>query len=562
MGRVLSFSDPADSRLGFLSNKSKHSFVIDGRRWHTVEHYIQGQRFRGTQMEGKIREASTIFQMKNLLKVRTVTTVVDGVVVKRKVHGDRRSMYKPTSINVYETMLVAIRAKFKQNRRLTDRLIRTSGMRLQDTSNPLTGKALEHIRSELLPNISINTKENVQDVWDWTSDVDSSQLTQIERSFVQHYIRALSLIIKAENADDFYPPMFYDIIANVCSSRETVTQYCRSLNSLNWTWAYSNTPNFCQFVYECRVLIIEINLSRKALDCDTQLASLIRWYRLYRPKELQRTVKKLQTLNIDSIKLGKGVRPYRGRVSKTANEIVKPQPPSKILLEEEEFVDEEEEEVKPEVVKVQPKKTSQQPVVAHIPEFKEVETVNTETAVIIYNPTVNTKSVAKPKVPSQVSTSSKAEVPQPKVPSQVSTKPTVKTDVPSTPKVEISQPNTEGISTPPPKVEISQPNSEGVESVQQQPSTEGDVPRKEKDFEFVDEEILSNVDSESPEIDIENVKKDPRIVKALSTIQATSKEREIIFEDIYGMLVEELEELYTSISTCNDAKKLREIFMV
>ena len=566
MSRVLSFSDPSDSRLGFLSNRSKHSFVIDGRRWHTVEHYIQGQRFRGTQMEGRIREASTIFQMKNLLKVRTVTVVTDGIVVKKKVYGDRRSMYKPVSINVYETMVVAIRAKFKQSKRLADRLIRTAGMRLKDTSNPLTGKALEQVRAELMPETSIDTSLPIEDTWDWKTDVDSPQLSQLETSFVNGYTTALSILIKAENADGIYPEMFYDVIANVCSSRATVRRYCLSIRDLDWTWAYSNTPNFCQIVYECRLLIGKSCLPKKALKQDSNIAALIRWYRLYRKKELQRAIKKLQRLNVDNIKLGKGIRAYRDKLSIESLEIVKPPP-----------------------ITVQKKSVQKQPVAINIQSSTDYiqNTSFTEPPPPKRAPRTRKKKQPSPPVivpvqqPVGVAPQPAAPPPQPIQPPPQPQQPIqqqVEAPVKSISNIQETEEKTPILIPKPAVAETSPPQQEQVPITEEstESSCEGWIVPYEKPEEIEENPVMDDTNEEEEEddeeeedeypfesdIDMEKVKADPRFIKAMEIISVTQSEKEMILADIEGMLSSELEEMYSKISKCDDPVVLRDIFML
>jgi len=48
-----------DEPYGCFSNYSRHSFIIDGLPWSTVEHYFQAQKFTGTPHEDAVRLAKT-----------------------------------------------------------------------------------------------------------------------------------------------------------------------------------------------------------------------------------------------------------------------------------------------------------------------------------------------------------------------------------------------------------------------------------------------------------------------------------------------------------------------
>jgi len=49
----------AHGKYGCFSNFSAHGFELDGKYWPTSEHYYQAQKFLGTEIEEKIRQAKT-----------------------------------------------------------------------------------------------------------------------------------------------------------------------------------------------------------------------------------------------------------------------------------------------------------------------------------------------------------------------------------------------------------------------------------------------------------------------------------------------------------------------
>ncbi|WP_437666266.1 NADAR family protein [Sorangium sp. So ce1182] len=55
---AIGFRVPQDE-YGCFSSFSPHGFELDGRRWSTVEHYFQAQKFAGTEHEERVRLAPT-----------------------------------------------------------------------------------------------------------------------------------------------------------------------------------------------------------------------------------------------------------------------------------------------------------------------------------------------------------------------------------------------------------------------------------------------------------------------------------------------------------------------
>lgn len=75
LARTIYIPTPADrdyTKFGWLSNTSYHSFILQGKRWPTVEHFVHAQKFQGTTMEETIRNAQTISIVKNLIKPQTL----------------------------------------------------------------------------------------------------------------------------------------------------------------------------------------------------------------------------------------------------------------------------------------------------------------------------------------------------------------------------------------------------------------------------------------------------------------------------------------------------------
>ena len=94
---AIEFYRERDAPYGCFSNFSKHSFILGGKPWQTVEHYFQAQKFPGTPQEEAIRLAPDPMTAKNRGQSRTSPLRADWEAVKDDV------------------MREAVRAKFEQN---------------------------------------------------------------------------------------------------------------------------------------------------------------------------------------------------------------------------------------------------------------------------------------------------------------------------------------------------------------------------------------------------------------------------------------------------------------
>jgi N-glycosidase YbiA len=106
-GGIISFYQPY-AAWGWLANFSIHPIEMGGRRWPSVEHYFQAQKFAGTDLETQIRAAQSAADAKTLAKLWT---------------EDKRTDWEAVRI---EVMYAAVRAKFTQHLYLRDALLSTA----------------------------------------------------------------------------------------------------------------------------------------------------------------------------------------------------------------------------------------------------------------------------------------------------------------------------------------------------------------------------------------------------------------------------------------------------
>ena len=112
----LRFLEPSDPIHGFLSNFYRAKIDLDGRRWATVEHYYQAQKFTDAGYAERIRVAVSPREAKTLGQTRDVPLRDDWEVHKMTV------------------MLQALAAKFTQHANLQEQLLATGDEILVEAS--------------------------------------------------------------------------------------------------------------------------------------------------------------------------------------------------------------------------------------------------------------------------------------------------------------------------------------------------------------------------------------------------------------------------------------------
>lgn len=147
MGRILFYS--VREPYGEFANFSRHSFKDQsGRRWPTVEHYFQAQKFLDPDLQEKIRNMKT----------------------PREAAAEGRSRSNPLRRDWESVkdgiMYYAVYQKFKQNKELTELLLSTKDWEIVEHSKKdsywgdggdgygknMLGRILMQVREELRKN--------------------------------------------------------------------------------------------------------------------------------------------------------------------------------------------------------------------------------------------------------------------------------------------------------------------------------------------------------------------------------------------------------------------------
>ncbi len=141
----IKFYQERDEPYGCFSNFSKHSFMVDGTSWQTVEHYFQAMKFAGTPHEDAVRFATAPMIAKQM-----------GNDHARPIRDDWQDVKD-------DIMRRAVRAKFAQHADICAILLETDSEELiedapkdyywgcgaEGTGKNMLGKILMEVRAEL-----------------------------------------------------------------------------------------------------------------------------------------------------------------------------------------------------------------------------------------------------------------------------------------------------------------------------------------------------------------------------------------------------------------------------
>lgn len=312
---VVYFSNPSDRRLGFLSNESKHSFVLEDKRWPTVEHYIQAKKFDGTQYEEEIRKAGTVYQVKLLASPRKVTLVQPGgKVSKQTIYGKKNRAYsirEDWNDVKSKVMERAVRAKFDQNSRLMTRLRGTYNAKLIRRGNPELGKILMMIRDERMYAIA-GADPDHSDTYT-LKDIRHKKLTAQDKKIVEKLIK---LSLRVSEMEGYYK-VFSEMVEDAISIADK--KALRSVEKFDRVWwgdILSKLPNTEKIIREIHKIFTSYDpFQEKQISSSKYLGGVIRWFHLEATKkEKDLFLNKLDRIDLHKISLPKGgTRWYRNK---------------------------------------------------------------------------------------------------------------------------------------------------------------------------------------------------------------------------------------------------------
>jgi predicted NAD-dependent protein-ADP-ribosyltransferase YbiA (DUF1768 family) len=284
--KAITFSNRDDSRVGFLSNESKHSFILDDKKWLTVEHYIQSKKFEGTLLEEEIRLAPTILMVKNLTTPKLCVYYDEkGIRQEKYIYGNKKNVYyiKDNWASLLkENMEKAIHAKFDQNPQLQKKLLETRNVSLIDLNNPLTGKILEDYRSSLRKQQNVHVKkDSIPKEYIFDVDITLQDLSEIQILFY-HFYKILEVIAKYEGWNKIKEEMVEDVVL-ICvpqKLKKNSLKYIRKFSKIDSCVLFNSLPNTNKFLVETELFLhkkLKKNTEEEISDIGLLITAFFKW---------------------------------------------------------------------------------------------------------------------------------------------------------------------------------------------------------------------------------------------------------------------------------------------
>lgn len=314
---TIRYGDPKHHVTGYLSNSyTSRGFSLEGRRWPSVEHYVQAKKFEGTQFEEEIRKATTAFRLKKLTtpRIRYIYTEESGIPKYDMVYGG--SLYLSTAPSYHVRpdwekvkrmfMKKAMYTKFVENPDLLDALLLTGGDVLEDKFDNDAGKILMEVRDELRPKKA--SPKNILEVR--MCDYAYENPTKKDKIFIRRFIKLCKRVCTAERLprNKIYYGMIEDAIFSI-SDEKLLQEYIEHYQKKRkWSEIYESMPQFVKLVR-----YIENNNSylfdeKKRKKCVLTVAILVKYITDIRSSDLRLRVKRFKEIEI---KLQPKIRSYR-----------------------------------------------------------------------------------------------------------------------------------------------------------------------------------------------------------------------------------------------------------
>lgn len=308
---ILNIPGPGDKKYGFLNpSATGHSFMLEGKKWPTVDHYILAKMFEGTILEEKIRKSKSVVSAKMLSRKRNmiVDKGLDGITIQNVYGPDniqKRDDWSTKLENRY--MEEAFKAKFEQHPKLKSRLLQTEGFTFQAS----TGKILLKIRDGMIEKPRKKEKVIFIPIQEDIKGVD--RLTNDEEKLLGYLIQISKWISEFEGSKIIFPEMMEDVVYNIwekCTSQKIITAINEVSNyvSRDWNNILQTQPKYEKII--SRLKLLDFYSGTHKIKICIFIANLIKWLR-YDSKEMNNTLSTASSKKIDDIFLMPICRPYR-----------------------------------------------------------------------------------------------------------------------------------------------------------------------------------------------------------------------------------------------------------
>lgn len=292
---------PSDGKLGFLNTASYSEFILEGKNWPSVEHYMLAKQFEGSTLEEEIRTAKTISAARFLARPRSCIVQREGEnagVSKKVLYGRDLSLQKRDGWAREEKNYLkeAIFAKFDQNPKLKATLVQTDGIEIVSDPRQIKvgyqkhlGKLLMELRENIIS--AKATKKSKPPSWLKMTMPDTDitgpgVLTDDEKLFVSSILKILEWIRKIEKCPTVHPEMLEDVFYNILGpERFAVAEVWKDWNEErigSWSRVVKDMPKYEKLSREITSLSTRVKFSdaNHKLLSSIFISTVIRWVRM------------------------------------------------------------------------------------------------------------------------------------------------------------------------------------------------------------------------------------------------------------------------------------------
>ena len=312
MQKVIIIDNDRHPRTGGLFNGSKYSFIIDGKRWPSVDHYLYAKRFEGTLFEEEIRKSPTIFKARRLATTFRTFYIEDeytGIRIKKKVYGGgiyhMRNDWNEVEMELTE---IAIEAKLKQHPHLQKLLVDTGDATLSHKDSIYTGPILEKLRPRFSPK-----KKEVYCVKVKPFHDPPSSLTPQDEKRIDTILKVSTKISGYEGwGCTLHPEMVEDALWNLMGEAYPyfIKSYQQHIQEIKWSDIYNRYPNYEKIVNQTYSKVLKIDPEQNGkINISILIAYTIWWLNNFVGDG--KFVSHFDKPHISQISLPKGTRWYR-----------------------------------------------------------------------------------------------------------------------------------------------------------------------------------------------------------------------------------------------------------
>lgn len=208
------FDSANDSRSGFLALDYPTRFICENMEWLSPIHYIETQRYKGTLLEGKIRDVRSVSLIPSIIAGKiTIRRNKKGRLISSLSVENPRKDWEYVKDSVVRK---ALECKFNSSELMKERLAKTQGAKLIDRSQ----------------RYDVDIGPILQDIRDGKSGVSAETIMKKERvdyvplppakeSEIAEKIMDLSeLVAQEERVPKVYPEIVLDGIYNLVAQRD------------------------------------------------------------------------------------------------------------------------------------------------------------------------------------------------------------------------------------------------------------------------------------------------------------------------------------------------------